>query len=86
MSDNSQYQKGYRAGRKKGAEDAAKAAQMTDAEFFDAVMLQALPTAMTVQGWTIGEEKITSGTQRTKLAALWAADALKHRKTYGPRK
>jgi hypothetical protein len=51
-----------------------------DKDFWERAFIAVLPTAMTVQGWKFGEQKISSGDDRSRLAAFWADDAvLEHR-------
>lgn len=77
---NLNYQKGYQAGKARKHRDiAAQQKYDRDTAFLDRAYLALLPAAMAAQGWTIGEEKITSSQQRIKLAVMWAREALRQR-------
>ena len=89
MSDaTKEYNKGYAAGRRKTRADlAAQRAILTAirnarGSMWKQVYLSLLPAAMQVQGWRIGDEKVTSGPQRVRLARLWADEAVKNMPGY----
>ena len=74
------YQKGYQAGKaRKSRETTAQQKYDRDTAFLDRAYLALLPAAMAAQGWSIGEEKISSSQQRVKLAVMWAREALRQR-------
>jgi hypothetical protein len=58
---------------------------LVDREFWQRAFLAVLPTAMTVQGWTLGQKKISTGEDRMRLAAAWADTAAhEERIRFGP--
>lgn len=52
----------------------------SDKDFWERAFLVVLPTAMTVQGWKFGEAKISTGDDRSRLAAHWADSAVLDRR------
>jgi hypothetical protein len=79
MGDESNaYAKGYRAGQKSIRELYANSS-MSREQFIDAAMLALIPKCFDAHNWKRGEEPITGGTDRMKLARELALDAWKQR-------
>ena len=84
------YSRGYAAGRRKTAAELEQYRALADAissargSLWNQAYLALLPAAMQVSDWVIGEEKITSGEQRVRLAKLWADKAVKNMAGFEP--
>ena len=74
------YSRGYAAGKRRTKSIIRYEQIEADRKrFAEKVFLTMLPVAMQVQGWTIGEEKITNSDQRINLAVIWTKKAVKQR-------
>lgn len=81
MSTDPTYQKGYRAGRRKTEREVAQTVRENDrSDQWNQIYLTMLPTAMEVQGWTIGGVAVTTTGQRVELARRWTVEAAKNLK------
>ena len=79
------YSNGYQAGRRRLETDMERESRAADERlFWDAAFLAATPAFIQAQGWTQGETKLISLEQRARLAADWAREALKLRRTFAP--
>lgn len=73
------YSKGYVAGKKRRQrDDADRVRYRAMNAAWDRAFLAALPACIAADGWTIGENQIRSLEDRTKLAANFANEAMKH--------
>jgi len=74
--ENAAYSRGYAAGKRRRLRD-IQSERLRDKEraFLERAFLALLPTAMQVENWTLGKEKISTGAQRVKLARIWAQKA-----------
>ena len=74
------YAKGYAAGKRRKQKDISNERRERERKaFLDRVFIAVLPTAMRVEGWTIGSEKVIDSNQRIKLARIWAKKAADER-------
>ncbi len=71
------YAKGYEAGkRRRPRSTGAESFKERKAAFWRQAYIAMLPTAMLVQGWSMGDEVAQTGAQRIELATHWATEAL----------
>ena len=73
------YAKGYAAGkRRKQCEISRETLKRKKDALWVRAYLAVLPAAFSAQNWTRGEQKITALTDRVRLAAETADEAVKH--------
>lgn len=71
------YAKGYEAGkRRRPRSTGTESFKERKAAFWQRSYIAILPTAMTVNGWMIGDLKINTAEQRIFMARRWADEAL----------